>query len=301
MDKDRPASRFKFDPRQTIATPCTGSAPRAKSLASMSAPPSPSFWRIKWRSVWRRRRRSAFPLKASGMNNSSRKLSRNGWNGPLRKNGPALDGCQRALDRLHRHERSFGKDLSVGPARVGARTIVLFLPRFPKEYVGHVQTHSERAGKTEAALWIGSGSCAVHAETHCGSFAVRERTRIEALASSRIEWHSPAHRGTDSKSGDHRLQRPAAPDSAARTARASRSDLSRRGGIHSTAAVPGEHRSQSRCHPRQSRGTSAPPRIAHDGIVALPTGWDCLRRRPGTGDSGRRPGPGQNDPGGGRG
>src|SRR5207247_8316086 len=127
--------------------------------------------------------------------------------GRLGKNGLALDGCQRALDRLHRHERPFGKDLSVGPARMGARTIVLFLPRFPKEYVGHVQTHSERAGKTEAALWNGSGSSSVRAETHCGSFTVRERTRIEDLASSQTEWHSPANRGAESRSGDKRLQR----------------------------------------------------------------------------------------------
>src|SRR6266496_5384605 len=109
---------------------------------------------------------------------------------------------------------------------------------------------------------------------------------------------APVHRGADSRSSHRRLQGPVAPDSATRTARASRSDLSRRGGIHSTTSVPGEHRSQSRCHPRQSRGASAPQRIAQDGIVALPTGWDCLRRQPGTGDSGGRHGPGQNDPGG---
>src|SRR5439155_13229886 len=118
------------------------------------------------------------------------------------KNGPARDGCQRALDRLHSQERSFGKDLSVGPARLGARTIVLFLPGFPKEYVGHVQTHSERAGKTQATLWNGSGSGAVRAETHCGPFAIRERTRIEALASSRTERHRSAHCCANSKSGD---------------------------------------------------------------------------------------------------
>src|SRR5262249_1519932 len=103
---------------------------------------------------------------------------------------------------------------------MGAWTIVLFLSGFPKEYVGHVQTYSKSAGKTEAALWDGSASWTVRAKTHCGLFAVRERTRIEALASYQFEWIGPAHRRANSESGHQRQQRPAAPDSATRTARA---------------------------------------------------------------------------------
>ena len=43
----------------------------------------------------------------------------------------------------------------------------------------------QRGGRYE--IDIGSGSGTVRAETHRGSFAVRERARIEALASSQIE------------------------------------------------------------------------------------------------------------------
>ena len=59
--------------------------------------------------------------------------------------------------------------------------------------------------------------------------------------------------------------------------------------------------SQSRGHSRQPGGASAPQRTPQDGVAALSTGRDRLRRGSRARHSGRRHGSGQNDPGRGRG